>query len=412
LGQAGDLPPGIGEGIAEDLRNFRHVPARKEVEIKRSWMPYGKILIVDDLPVNLKIARGLLEPYGLLVDSAESGQKAIELIKAENPRYDLVFMDHIMPEMDGVETVRIIRKKSNSEYCKNVPIVALTANALMGNMEMFMSREFNGYISKPIDIVQLDDALNRWVRDRQSPETLLQAEREKVEREMDLSLQPLVPDTPFPAIPGVDVQYGVKMTGGTVAAYRMVLSVFYKDTEKRLPLFLTPPDADTLPEFITKVHALKSASASIGAADIPAQAAELEAAGKDGDLAFIRERLNGFAEQLSNLLKNIREAMQADAAYKNDEKTAPPDESHGSSVRALHAQRQVELLGELKEALQLKKPGDIDLFLEQLTRQAQDAGIKEALEKISDEVLMNEYENALKIVKEILGDGSGDIQEI
>jgi CheY-like chemotaxis protein len=134
-------------------------------------MPYGKVLIVDDVPVNIMVVEGLLEPYGLRVDSALSGQEAIEKVKAENPRYDLVFMDHMMPGMDGIEAVRIIRKweeeqkNGKSEQSDiRVPIIALTANALAGNMEMFMTEGFDAFISKPISIVQIDTVLNRWVR--------------------------------------------------------------------------------------------------------------------------------------------------------------------------------------------------------------------------------------------------------
>ena len=188
-----DLTP-IGEETAESLRKFSFDYYRKEDDISRSWMPYGRVLVVDDMPVNLQVARGLLEPYGLKIDTAASGQEAIEKLIAEGPRrregggYDLIFMDHMMPEMDGIEAVRIIRewelsenkeqgtknKKQGTVGGRQTPIVALTANALVGNMEMFLSKGFNGFISKPIDIVQLDGALNRWVRD---PEILRQAER-------------------------------------------------------------------------------------------------------------------------------------------------------------------------------------------------------------------------------------------
>jgi signal transduction histidine kinase/CheY-like chemotaxis protein len=154
----------IGEKIANDLRNFCYTVGRQEDAIVPSWMPYGKVLVVDDVEVNIMVVEGLLEPYGLRVDSATSGQEAIEKIKTEIPCYDLVFMDHMMPGMDGIEATRIIRAWEKNNTVK-VPIVALTANALAGNMEMFLSEGFDGFISKPIDIVQVDEVLNKWVRD-------------------------------------------------------------------------------------------------------------------------------------------------------------------------------------------------------------------------------------------------------
>jgi signal transduction histidine kinase/AmiR/NasT family two-component response regulator len=171
----------IGEETAENLRNFQYIAGRKQDEIVPSWMPNGKVLVVDDVPVNIMVVEGLLEPYGVHVDSAYSGKEAIEKIMAEEPQYDLVFMDHMMPEMDGIEAVRIIReweeqknqKKKKNQLDDKIPIIALTANALAGNMEMFLSKGFDGFISKPIDIVEIDSALNRWVRNKQNKGSLL-----------------------------------------------------------------------------------------------------------------------------------------------------------------------------------------------------------------------------------------------
>jgi signal transduction histidine kinase/ActR/RegA family two-component response regulator len=120
-----------------------------------------KVLVVDDVDINLEVAKGLMEPYGLDVDCVLSGKEAIQKIKAGNPRYDMVLMDHMMPEMDGIEAVRIIRNEIDSDYARAVPIVALTANAIAGNEEMFLSKGFNGFISKPIDISRLDEILKR-----------------------------------------------------------------------------------------------------------------------------------------------------------------------------------------------------------------------------------------------------------
>jgi CheY-like chemotaxis protein/nitrogen-specific signal transduction histidine kinase len=158
----------IGEETAEKLRNFKYIAGRKQDDIVPSWMPNKKVLVVDDVPVNIMVVEGLLEPYGVQIDSALSGKEAVEKIMAEDTHYDLVFMDHMMPEMDGIEAVRIIREweKQKNRLDNKVPIVALTANALAGNMEMFISEGFDGYISKPIDIIEINEALNKWVRDK------------------------------------------------------------------------------------------------------------------------------------------------------------------------------------------------------------------------------------------------------
>jgi CheY-like chemotaxis protein len=96
-------------------------------------MPYGKILVVDDVLTNLDVAKGMMAPYDMTIHCVTSGRQAIELVRDEELRYDAIFMDHMMPEMDGIEAVRIIREEIGSEYARTVPIIALTANALVGN---------------------------------------------------------------------------------------------------------------------------------------------------------------------------------------------------------------------------------------------------------------------------------------
>ncbi|MDR3146750.1 MAG: response regulator, partial [Treponema sp.] len=159
----------IGKETAESLRSFQfHDSGRKRgVNFIRHEMPYGKVLVVDDIEINLDVMTGILMPYHLQVDTALSGKEAIEKIKAGEPRYDLIFMDHMMPEMDGIEATRIIRG-IDSDYARNAPIIALTANAIAGNREMFLVNGFNDFISKPIDIKMLDAVLNHWIKDKQS----------------------------------------------------------------------------------------------------------------------------------------------------------------------------------------------------------------------------------------------------
>jgi PAS domain S-box-containing protein len=154
----------LGEDVVENLRHFRFssMAKMKTAQIVREPMPYGSVLIVDDVGTNLYVAKGLMAPYELTIDTAESGFEAIEKIK-DGKVYDIVFMDHMMPEMDGVETTKKLRAIGY-----NQPIVALTANAVMGQAEMFLSNGFDDFISKPIDIRQLNAILNKMIRNKQS----------------------------------------------------------------------------------------------------------------------------------------------------------------------------------------------------------------------------------------------------
>jgi CheY-like chemotaxis protein len=109
------------------------------------------------------VAKGLLVPYGLKVYLVKSGQEAIDLIRKGEIQFSAIFMDQMMPEMDGLEAARVIRNEIDLEYTKTVPIIALTANALKGNDAMFREHGFHDFLSKPIDILKLDEILRKWV---------------------------------------------------------------------------------------------------------------------------------------------------------------------------------------------------------------------------------------------------------
>jgi signal transduction histidine kinase/CheY-like chemotaxis protein len=153
----------IGRDTAESLTQFRFSNNRREKQQVLTVIPSGKqILVVDDMEMNLYVVRSLLKPYGLEIACAKRGKEAVRLILEERRRFDLVFMDHMMPEMDGIEATRQIRA-IDTDYARNLPIIALTANALVGIREMFLANGFNGYLSKPIDSVELDQILAKWL---------------------------------------------------------------------------------------------------------------------------------------------------------------------------------------------------------------------------------------------------------
>jgi signal transduction histidine kinase/AmiR/NasT family two-component response regulator len=158
----------IGKEMAESLESFKLSAAHNTAKklLVRANMNYARVLVVDDVQTNLDVARGLMLPYELTIDCALSGKESIEFVKNDSVRYDAIFMDHIMPEMDGIEAVRIIRNEIDSEYARTVPIIALTANAVASNEEMFIKNGFTAALSKPIDLMRLDSVLNQFVRDR------------------------------------------------------------------------------------------------------------------------------------------------------------------------------------------------------------------------------------------------------
>jgi PAS domain S-box-containing protein len=155
----------IDAKTVESLSSFRYSDERKKTQKKlvRSDLSHAKVLVVDDFPTNLDVAAGMLRKYKMQVDCVMSGQESIDLIAAGEPAYDAIFMDHMMPGMDGVEAAKAIRALGN-EYAQNIPIIALTANAVAESEKMFLENGFNAFLPKPFSVMSLDSVVLRWVR--------------------------------------------------------------------------------------------------------------------------------------------------------------------------------------------------------------------------------------------------------
>jgi CheY-like chemotaxis protein len=264
-------------------------------------VPDVRVLVVDDIATNLKVAMRFIALFGAQIDTATSGKEAIAL--AGQKTFDLIFMDHMMPEMDGVEAAAKIRALNNGRY-QNVPIIALTANAVVGMKEFFLAEGFNDYLAKPIDQIKLSEIMERWI-----PRERRLAKASGIE---DAPRTPRVPKRRPLVLDGVDSAVGIRNVGGSEETYREILARFAGDIEERLMELSTVPDAGSLSRFTTLVHGLKSAAASVGAINVSQQAAKLEAAGKSGDIETIARDLNGFLLELVTLADAIKK-LQDDA---------------------------------------------------------------------------------------------------
>jgi len=271
----------IGRIMAENLMqlNFVNEQRIRNLQINREYMPYGRVLIVDDVETNLYVARGLMSSYDLSIDTAMSGFEAIDKIKNKFD-YDVIFMDHMMPKMDGIEATKIIRDLG---YTK--PIVALTANALTGQAEMFLKNGFDEFISKPIDIRQLNMVLNKLVRDKYPMEVVEAARKQK-----ELIAGRAKPQS-------IDTQ---------------LLEFFIRDVKKAVGIleavFLNKcRREEDLSMLIINVHAMKSALANVGEKELSAEAVILEQAGREDDIKLILDRLPFFLESLYKTIKKFEE---------------------------------------------------------------------------------------------------------
>jgi CheY-like chemotaxis protein len=370
-----------------------------ESSFVRFTAPEARVLLVDDISSNLTVVEGLLSPYKMRLDKCVTGMESIQL--AAKHQYDLILMDHQMPGMDGIEAVARIRALGAA--WQEVPIVALTADAISGMREMFLSKGFDDYLPKPIEIPKLDELMNRWIPDKKKNKSGAAEQRAVGAEKIEPVFNPLMDA-------GVDIKRGISLTGGTETGYRNVLSSFVQDTEERIAYLSMLPPESNLTAFTAHIHALKSAAGTIGARGLSTGAALLEEAGKNRDMRAIQERLPDFHDGLQTLCDRIRlvltaieEARPTTAA----ESPAAAGSSAGSSGEAEGAgldPRVRELLTALRSALTTEYLVEIDRLTTALERIDAGGTTKAALARISDQILLAEYPAAARIIDELIGE--------
>jgi len=248
----------IGDEAADHLSQFRYSAHRrnKNQKLVRANMSYASVLVVDDVVANLEVARGMLKPYKLYVECVTSGTEAVKRVREEKVYYDAIFMDHMMPDIDGLEAVRRIREEIGSDYAKKVPVIALTANAIQGSDSMFLEHGFQAYLSKPIDILRLDQVLNQWIRNK-TKEKELPPEDETANDEKKPSLFRSL------HIPGLNTNNGLARFENDEPSYLRVLRAYVKHT---VAFVETAKNAGSdLDAYRIAVHSIKGSGRGIGA---------------------------------------------------------------------------------------------------------------------------------------------------
>ncbi|GHU19589.1 hypothetical protein FACS189475_07060 [Betaproteobacteria bacterium] len=333
----------------------------------RFKLPDVKVLVVDDIEVNLRVAKGLLSYYEIQIDCALSGATAIQM--AARNHYDLIFMDHMMPQMDGIEATARLRALGGEN--ETLPIVALTANAISGMREMFLVSGFSDFLSKPIEVAKLNDILERWI-----------PKERRVEYRVEGTVQTGAGTAFIPPITGVDVILGLSRIGGKAKDYMELLAIFVNNTEERLKK-LDPSDLMT---FSIHVHAIKSAAANIGATDVSAVAAILEHAGKANDQAAVAGHWDDFVASLKTLNANIRIALQKTQEMTTEPATQTAPEAH-------------EILSHLKAAIHELDIGGADAALERLQQIPLDLHWRGQVAAIANMILLARFDDAIVVIE-------------
>jgi len=300
----------LGTDVSEKLRNFCYFNEKKIAiqKLVRVNLSYARVLVVDDMETNLDVASGLLGNYKIRVDCLTNGPAAIERIRNGNPVYNAIFMDHMMPGMDGIETVDRIRAL-DTEYARKIPIIALTANAIQGTDKMFYKHDFQAFITKPIDVMELDAVLRKWVRDDIHEDVPIQDEPSDADTKTEkMAIE----------IPGVDTKKGLSLYVGSMKVYLPLLRSYVAKTPGVLEK-LRSVSAETLGDYVIAVHGLKGTSAGIGVEGIMEDASELETMSRAGDLRGVLAKNGKLISDTEVIVRNIKAWLE-----KNDVHDAKP----------------------------------------------------------------------------------------
>ncbi|MBE5969978.1 MAG: response regulator [Lachnospiraceae bacterium] len=302
-----DTPIGdFNEALKKSL--FKHNKTRESFVAENA-----KILLVDDTLINLTVIQNLLKHTKMQIDTATSGKECIE--KALQKKYDIILMDHRMPEMDGIECLQIL-KEDEGGFNQNTPSIALTANAVSGSREMYLDAGFDNYLSKPVDAELLEKMIMKYLPENSYKTITLTSE---VTQENE-------PDESFETNTFLNPKEGIANCGDE-ASYDKALKTYLEDSDSLYKTILNSYENGDIENYTIKVHALKSSSKIIGANMISELAKELEDAGNEGNTAFIKkhtDELLTYYKSLIYMLKN---------RFANDESDDSKPEIEESSLK-------------------------------------------------------------------------------
>ena len=276
--------------------------------------PDAEVLVVDDNPMNLSVIKGLLKATRVFVTTAGSGEECLEKIKFG--KFNVVLLDHMMPGMDGIETVARIR-----EDYPDLPVYALTANASSGEA-FYVSKGFNGYLSKPIDSLTLEKTIMKHIPE----EMMMKPTQDTVIQDLEEIPENLkwIED-----IKEISVDDGVRNSGG-INAFIFSLGLFYDTIDSTAEALRNAFDADNIRLYTVKVHALKTSGRFIGDLELSKMCEELEAAGNREDMAFIASHHDGMMERYLSYKEKLARIKEEEPKEDDDREPIPEDELAGA----------------------------------------------------------------------------------
>lgn len=259
--------------------------------------PEARILVVDDVAMNLKVMVGLLKNTRMQIDTAENGMECLDLVRERE--YHIIFLDHMMPQMDGIEVLHRMQEMPDNRN-KNTPVIMLTANAILGAKEEYLQMGFQDYLSKPIREVKLEEMILKYL-----PEELISKQEVKEAKEqMTEDVTDVPADAPImERLSFLDTEKGLAYCGENEELYMQIIRSYLNNTRyEELESYYKAEDWNN---YRIQVHALKSTSLTIGAIELSNMAKKLELAAKEEDSAFLKAHHNEMIAKYMELLQKL-----------------------------------------------------------------------------------------------------------
>lgn len=340
--------------------------------------PSAKILVVDDNDINRKVFRNLLKQTKIQIQDIDSGKKCLEQVAKEH--FDLIFLDHMMPDMDGIETLHRMKNMKDS-MCKDVPVIILTANAVTGAKERYLGEGFDDFLSKPIMPEKLEQLIKAWL-----PEEYIQeydiSKTELADSEVVSVIEEL------PKLDEFDWDYAKEHLGGEEILKQTLMDFYYsmdKEMEELKKLAGELTQGEGLKNYRIRVHALKSTAAMVGALLLSQLARILEVAAIEGDVSKITV-LNPI------LLEEMKKHKERMAVLETD----IPEK------KTLFIPELISILEQLKNGLEERDFDIADAMMEKADAYEYDGEIKEQMELLRTQVLNLETQKAIETTKRIM----------
>ncbi len=260
--------------------------------------PTARLLAVDDNVINLELVRRSLKDTRIIIDTAANGMEALELIDKNS--YDLIFLDHMMPVMDGMETLKIIKSK---QLCPNVPIIVITANAVSGEKETYLKAGFDDYVSKPFTSRELCEILHKYLPKNLIKEHLAESESEAVRTEEEKNNESSI----LEKLSFLNTEAGMAYCCNDVGFYTQIITTYAAQNKTEI-ISKAYHEKDT-ENYRIAVHALKGTSRTIGADYISEEARKLEFAARESNFDYINENTERFLAEYGELIEKLNDVL-------------------------------------------------------------------------------------------------------